>query len=68
MPPPVAARGVEKRQTVDRQVTIQVILGVQDERDSNQDDPGSGEREDKPTDWLLAYWMGRYYGILTAAQ
>ena len=21
-----------------------------------------GEREDKPTDWLLAYWMGRYWG------
>jgi hypothetical protein len=25
-----------------------------------------GDREDKPTDWLLAYWMGRYYGLLTA--
>jgi hypothetical protein len=23
-----------------------------------------GQREDKPTDWLLAYWMGRYYGLL----
>jgi hypothetical protein len=23
-----------------------------------------GRREDKPTDWLLAYWMGRYYGLL----
>jgi hypothetical protein len=23
-----------------------------------------GDREDKPTDWLLAYWMGRYYGLL----
>jgi hypothetical protein len=22
----------------------------------------NGEREDKPTDWLLAYWMGRYWG------
>lgn len=24
----------------------------------------NGEREDKPTDWLLAYWMGRYWGHL----
>lgn len=24
----------------------------------------NGAREDKPTDWLLAYWMGRYYGLL----
>lgn len=24
----------------------------------------NGEREDRPTDWLLAYWMGRYYGLL----
>ena len=24
-----------------------------------------GQREDKPTDWLLAYWMGRYWGCLT---
>ncbi len=24
-----------------------------------------GAREDKPTDWLLAYWMGRYYGLLS---
>jgi len=23
-----------------------------------------GDREDKPTDWLLAYWMGRYYGLI----
>ncbi len=23
-----------------------------------------GQREDKPADWLLAYWMGRYYGLL----
>lgn len=23
-----------------------------------------GQREDKPTDWLLAYWMGRFYGLL----
>jgi hypothetical protein len=23
-----------------------------------------GQREEKPTDWLLAYWMGRYYGLL----
>jgi hypothetical protein len=23
-----------------------------------------GQREDKPTDWLLAYWMGRYYQLL----
>lgn len=27
-----------------------------------------GDREDKPTDWLLAYWMGRYYGLLGPAQ
>lgn len=25
----------------------------------------NGEREDKPTDWLLAYWMGRYWGQLS---
>ena len=25
----------------------------------------NGQREDKPGDWLLAYWMGRYYGLLT---
>jgi hypothetical protein len=25
-----------------------------------------GMREDRPTDWLLAYWMGRYYGLLAA--
>lgn len=24
----------------------------------------NGQREDKPNDWLLAYWMGRYYGLL----
>ena len=24
----------------------------------------NGAREDKPTDWLLAYWMGRYWGVL----
>jgi Two component regulator propeller len=24
----------------------------------------NGQREDKPGDWLLAYWMGRYYGLL----
>ncbi len=23
-----------------------------------------GRREEKGTDWLLAYWMGRYYGLL----
>jgi hypothetical protein len=23
-----------------------------------------GQREDKPNDWLLAYWMGRYYGLV----
>ncbi len=23
-----------------------------------------GTREDKPTDWLLAYWMGRYWGLV----
>ena len=27
-----------------------------------------GQREDKPTDWLLAYWMGRYWGCLTAPR
>lgn len=26
----------------------------------------NGEREDKPTYWLLAYWMGRYYGFIGA--
>jgi hypothetical protein len=25
-----------------------------------------GQREDRPNDWLLAYWMGRYYGLLAA--
>jgi hypothetical protein len=24
----------------------------------------NGGREDRPADWLLAYWMGRYYGLL----
>ena len=24
-----------------------------------------GMREDKPVDWLLAYWMGRYWGWIT---
>lgn len=24
----------------------------------------SGEREEKGTDWLLAYWMGRYWGLV----
>jgi Two component regulator propeller len=24
----------------------------------------NGEREDRPNDWLLAYWMGRYYDLL----
>ncbi len=28
----------------------------------------NGEREDRPNDWLLAYWMGRYYGIISAPQ
>lgn len=28
----------------------------------------NGEREDRPNDWLLAYWMGRYYGIIGAPQ
>jgi hypothetical protein len=23
-----------------------------------------GDREDKPGDWLLSYWMGRYYGLI----
>lgn len=23
-----------------------------------------GQREDRQNDWLLAYWMGRYYGLL----
>jgi hypothetical protein len=23
-----------------------------------------GEREDRPNDWLMAYWMGRYYGFI----
>ncbi len=27
-----------------------------------------GRREDKPTDWLLAYWMGRYYGLLAGPE
>lgn len=27
-----------------------------------------GDREDKPTDWLLAYWMGRYYGLVGPAR
>jgi hypothetical protein len=26
----------------------------------------NGDREEKPTDWLLAYWMGRYYGLIAA--
>jgi hypothetical protein len=26
----------------------------------------NGQREDRPNDWLLAYWMGRYYGLLAA--
>jgi hypothetical protein len=25
-----------------------------------------GDREEKPTDWLLSYWMGRYYGLIAA--
>ncbi len=25
----------------------------------------NGMREDKPMDWLLAYWMGRYYGFIS---
>ena len=28
----------------------------------------NGEREDRPNDWLLAYWMGRYYGFISAPQ
>ncbi len=28
----------------------------------------NGQREDKPNDWLLAYWMGRYYGLIKAGQ
>jgi hypothetical protein len=27
-----------------------------------------GAREDKPTDWLLAYWMGRYWGLIGEAE
>jgi hypothetical protein len=27
-----------------------------------------GQREDKPDDWLLAYWMGRYYGLLAGPE
>lgn len=27
-----------------------------------------GEREDRQCDWLLAYWMGRYYGLLAAPK
>ncbi|MDE2126819.1 MAG: hypothetical protein KGJ62_09545 [Armatimonadetes bacterium] len=26
----------------------------------------NGLREEAPTGWLLAYWMGRYYGFITA--
>ena len=25
----------------------------------------NGNREDRPADWLLSYWMGRYYGFIT---
>jgi hypothetical protein len=28
----------------------------------------NGEREDRPNDWLMAYWMGRYYGFISAPQ
>ena len=28
----------------------------------------NGEREDRPSDWLLAYWMGRYWGHITAGK
>lgn len=28
----------------------------------------NGEREDRPNDWLLAYWMGRYYGIIGSPE
>jgi hypothetical protein len=28
----------------------------------------NGEREDRPADWLLAYWMGRYYGFISAPR
>lgn len=28
----------------------------------------NGMREDRPSDWLLAYWMGRYWGHITAPQ
>ncbi|MDX1934346.1 MAG: hypothetical protein SFU56_17220 [Capsulimonadales bacterium] len=24
----------------------------------------NGEREDRQNDWLMAYWMGRYYGLI----
>jgi hypothetical protein len=27
-----------------------------------------GQREDRPNDWLLAYWMGRYYNLLAAPK
>lgn len=28
----------------------------------------NGDREDRPNDWLLAYWMGRYYGLLSGPK
>jgi hypothetical protein len=28
----------------------------------------NGEREDRPSDWLLAYWMGRYWGHISAGK
>ena len=27
-----------------------------------------GQREDRPGDWLLAYWMGRYWGLIGAPE
>ena len=27
-----------------------------------------GKREEKGTDWLIAYWMGRYYGFISAPE
>ena len=27
-----------------------------------------GQREDKPLDWLVAYWMGRRYGLIGAPR
>ena len=48
MPPPVAVNGVEQRQTIDGQVAIEMVMGIEDERHADQDRPARAQAQHHP--------------------